>query len=92
MDDAVKSYSLLDAANWHRVGRSPVLSFHFFPKLFDILILQDSSYFSHNSWLISQLKSVPFSKFHSWKVFRSEDINENVSGYMGPWLRLHSRI
>ena len=66
MGDAAKSYSLLDAVNWHRVEGAQSLAqsylFIFF-KLFDILILQDSSYFPHNSWLISQLKSVPFRRY-----------------------------
>ena len=66
MGDAAKSYSLPHATNWHRVEGAQSLAqsylFIFF-KLFDILILQKSSYFSHNSWLISQLKSVPLGRY-----------------------------
>ena len=54
MGDAAKSYSLPDAANWHRVEGAQSLAqsylFIFF-KLFDILILQNSSS-SNNSWQI----------------------------------------
>ena len=65
MGDAAKSCSLPDAGNWHRVEGAQSLAqsyFLIFSKRFEILILQDSSYFSHNPWLISQLKN-----------FRSED-------------------
>ena len=47
---------------------SPIFSIFF--KLLEILVSQESSYFSHNH-----------SKFHSWKEFHLKDINENVSGY-----------
>ena len=49
MGDATKSYSLSDAANWHRVEGAQSLAqsyfFIFFFKLFHILVLQDSSFF-----------------------------------------------
>ena len=65
MGDAAKSCSLPDAANWHGVEGTQSLAQSFlfiFFELFEILMLQDSSYFSHNPWLISQLKSIPFGR------------------------------
>ena len=44
--------------------------FNFFFKLFEILVSHGSSYFP-----------ITHVKFHSWKVFRLENINENMSGY-----------
>ena len=52
------------------VKGSAVLSFQIFSKLLEILLSQESSYFSHNPWQILQLQCVPFG-----------DINENVTGY-----------
>ena len=51
-------------------SKSPTCIFSTFFKLFEILLSQESSYFSHNPWQILQLK-----------VFCLEDINEHVSGY-----------
>ena len=50
--------------------KEPSLIFQLFKKLLEILISQESLYFSHNPWQISQLK-----------LLRLENINENVSGY-----------
>ena len=47
------------------------LSFHFFPKLMEILLSQESSYFSHSPWKILLLQHVPFGRYY----------NENMSGY-----------
>ena len=71
MRDAARSGSLLTdriimlpdtakgAAHWHRVKEpSPIFSTFF--KLFEILISQESSCFSLNSWLILQLISIAF--------------------------------
>ena len=51
--------------------KKPSPIFQPFFKLLEILVSQESSYFSDNSWKISQLKT----------VFRLEETNENVSGY-----------
>ena len=56
--------------------------FNLFFKLLEILLSQESSYFSHNPWHILQLK----------RVSCLEDINENVSGYGNHKLCLHSKI
>ena len=47
--------------------------FIFFFKLLEILLLPD--YKKAHIFLITYVK------FYSWKVFRLEDINENVAGY-----------
>ena len=52
---------------------SPIFSFFFKPL--EILVSQDCSYFSHNPCQI--IDPPPY----TWKVFRLEDINKNVSGY-----------
>ena len=51
--------------------RSSAQFFNCFFKLFEILVSQESPYFSHNPWQISQLE-----KCSTW------NINENMPGYM----------
>ena len=43
-------------------------SFFFFSKLLEILVSQESSYFSHNPWEISHLENVPFGDISEKKV------------------------
>ena len=44
--------------------RSPILSIHFFPNFFKILVSQESSYFSHKARKISRLKSDGFGRYY----------------------------
>ena len=53
------SYALLTIVlKW-----TPVLTFQLFFKLLEILVSQESSYFSQNRWQSSQLKIIPFGRY-----------------------------
>ena len=55
-----------------QVKRAQSDSFNFFFKLLEILVSQESSYFSEKH-----------GTFHSSKVFHLKEINENMPGYTG---------
>ena len=70
--DAIKYCKLLNVAEISvidcicRIKGAQSYLFNFLQTFFEILVSQESLYFSYNSWPISWLKSIPFGRYE-WK-------------------------
>ena len=60
---SVERSELLNMESWLVTLKEPSPIFPFFNTLKEILVSQESSYFSHNPWQISQVKIVPFGRY-----------------------------